>query len=115
MKTSKQLHIIALLNVFRTVLSIIFPLLTLPYINRVLGIDNIGKINFTTSYINYFILISGLGIATYASREGAKLRGDVTKLNHFANQLFTINLLATGLSYLLLFLSFSFFFTFTKL
>lgn len=105
MQENKKLHISAILNMSRTILAIVFPILTMPYINRVLGIENIGKINFVTSYINYFILFSGLGISSYAIREGAKVKDDKLRFTDLINQLFTLNLLTTIISYILLFMS----------
>ena len=41
----------AALNLFKTALSIIFPLITYPYISRILGVENLGKINYTASIV----------------------------------------------------------------
>ena len=60
----KSLKINAILNALRTILGILFPLITFPYISRVLNVEGIGNINFSTSIVNYFILIAGSGIAT---------------------------------------------------
>lgn len=98
----KSLSYNAVLNTVKTTAAIIFPLITLPYINRILKVDNMGKINFATSYINYFIQMAGLGIANYAIREGSKIRGDKEDLNRFCNQVFTINCISTVISYLVL-------------
>lgn len=68
---NKSLGINAFLNGLRSVLNLLFPLITFPYISRVLSVQGIGIYNFSNTYINYFILIAGLGIATYAVREGA--------------------------------------------
>lgn len=75
----KSLGLNAFLNGLRSVLNIIFPVITFPYVSRILGVGEIGKYNFSNSFIQYFILIAGLGIATYAVREGAKFRGDRQK------------------------------------
>ena len=45
-----------------TVSSFLFPMLTYPYVSRVLGVTNIGVCNFVDSIINYFILFSSMGI-----------------------------------------------------
>lgn len=90
------------LNMVKGMMSIIFPLITFPYISRVLGVEGIGKFNFASSVVNYFILLAGLGISTYGIRSGAALREDKNKFADFANQIFTINFLATLISYLLL-------------
>ena len=94
----------AILNVIKQIMKIAFPLITFPYVSRILLDENFGKYNFAQSIINYYILIAGLGVATYGIREGARLRNYSEKLNNFANQLFTINLLSTIVSYLLLLL-----------
>ncbi len=105
----KSLGLNAFLNGLRSVLNIIFPVITFPYVSRVLGVGEIGKYNFSNSFVQYFILIAGLGIATYAVREGAKFRGDRQKLNYFASQVFSINILSTVVSYAILFLCLLFF------
>ena len=73
----------ASLNGVRTVFAILFPLITFPYATRVLQVANLGKVNFSSSIVNYFLLMAGLGVATYAIREGAGLRNDPEKLNEF--------------------------------
>ena len=52
-----------------TTANYIFPILTYPYVSRVLGVNNIGICNFIDSIINYFILLSMMGIATKGIRE----------------------------------------------
>lgn len=101
----KSLGLNAALNGFRNVLNLFFPLITFPYVSRVLQAEGIGKYNFANSVISYFLLIAALGISNYSVREGAKLRDDRKKISDFASQVFTINLISTILSYILLFLS----------
>ena len=101
----KSLGVNAFLNSFRSVLNLIFPLITFPYVSRILSIKGIGIFNFSNTYISYFLLIAGLGISTYAVREGAKFREDENKITEFASQIFSLNMIATLIAYLLLFLS----------
>lgn len=98
----KNLGINALLNAFRNCLSIIFPLITYPYAFRILHAEGMGSVNYAQSIVSYFTLIAGLGISLYATREGAKIRDQQTVLNNFANQVFTINVISTIISYILL-------------
>ena len=98
----KSLSINVLLNTLKTVLGIIFPLITFPYISRVLGVENVGKVNFSSSVVSYFMLIAAFGISTYAIREGAKIRDNRKEFIEFSNQVFTINVLTTVLAYFLL-------------
>lgn len=101
----KSLVVNAFLNGLRSVLNILFPLITFPYVSRVLSVNGIGIYNFSSTYVGYFILIAGLGISTYAVREGAKYRDNIEKISNFASQIFSINMYSTVIAYLLLFLS----------
>ena len=60
----KNLKLNMVINAFKGILGIAFPLITFPYISRILGVTNIGKYNFSTSIINYCLLIAALGIKT---------------------------------------------------
>lgn len=101
---NKSIKINALLNGARTILNLLFPLVTFPYISRVLSIDEIGKYNFSLSIISYFMLIAALGIDKYAIREGTKYRNNKNEMSRFASEIFTINIVSTAFSYLLLLL-----------
>ena len=61
---NKSLKVNAFLNSLRSLLSIIFPLITFPYVSRVLSVSGIGKYNFSNSIVSYFTLIAALGIST---------------------------------------------------
>ena len=86
-------------NAIKTIFSIIFPLITFPYISRVLGVENIGIYNFSTSVVSYFTLLAGLGINTYAIREGARYRNNKEDISEFCSEVFSINLISTLISY----------------
>lgn len=87
-------------NTIKTIMVVIFPLISFPYVSRVLGVEGIGKFQYCVSVISYFTLFSSLGINTYAIREAAKVRGDREKFTKFAKEIFTINMITTVLSYL---------------
>lgn len=57
-----------------TVANYLFPLITYPYVNRVLGVTNIGTCNFVDSIVSYYILFSMLGMTTMGIREIAKAK-----------------------------------------
>ncbi|MDM8267236.1 flippase [Limosilactobacillus pontis] len=105
MNRSRSLGINALLNGLRNCLNLIFPLVTFPYVSRILSVKGMGIYNFSNTYVGYFLLIAGLGINTYAVREGAKYRDNTTNMSLFASQVFTINIYSTIIAYLLLFVS----------
>lgn len=92
----------AVYNGVRTICNMLFPLITYPYATRVLMAENLGKVDFGASVISYFVLIAGLGISTYATREGAGYREDRKRLDQFSSEVFTINVASTFISYLLL-------------
>lgn len=109
---SKSLKLNAFFNSLRSLLSVAFPLITFPYVSRVLSVDGIGKYNFSSSVVSYFTVIAALGIATYAIREGAKYRDDKPKMDQFINEIFTINVCSAIVAYILLFICLA---IFTKL
>lgn len=90
------------LNTLNSILKIIFPFISYKYAAVVLGQDGIGTVNYGSSIINYFVLLAGLGVSTYAIREGAKIRNSKEKISNLASEVFTINLIATIISYVLL-------------
>lgn len=92
----------AVLNVIKSIMSIIFPVITYPYATRILGVENLGKVNYSTSIVSYFTLLAALGITTYAIREGAKIRENKEEISNFSNEIFSINIITTIISYLLL-------------
>jgi len=98
----KSLKLNMVLNGIKGLMGIIFPLISFPYISRILGVESIGKYSFANSLISYFTLISGLGIATYAIREGARIREDKILIKHFSNEMFSINIISTFISYFIL-------------
>lgn len=100
---TRSVKLNAVLNGIKNILKVVFPLITFPYITRVLGVENLGKINYAQSIVSYFTMFAALGISTYGVREGAKLRDDDEKLERFADEIFTVNLITTFLSYAALF------------
>lgn len=102
-KHNKSLKINAVVNTLKTILSLAFPLITFPYVSRVLGVNQLGKYNFANSIISYFLLIAALGISTYAVREGTQYRDNPTQISQFASEMFSINIISTVISYIALF------------
>lgn len=92
-------------NTLKSALTIIYPLITFPYISRVLTVENVGKISFANSIVSYFSLISSLGISTYAIRECSKYRNEKEKLGETAGQIISINIISSVVAYVALFVS----------
>lgn len=102
MRNQRSIGVNAGLNMIRTAFQVIFPLITFPYVSRVLHVENIGIYNFCQSVISYFSLLAALGISTYAIREGARYRDNEEKMSLFASEVFSINFISTVFSYLIL-------------
>ena len=98
----KSLKMNAILNTVKTVLGILFPLITFPYVFRVLQVNGIGVYTFSNSIVSYFLLFAGLGVATYAIREGTQYREDKEQISEFVSEVYSINIWSTICSYVCL-------------
>lgn len=101
----KSLKVNFIMNVILTMSSFIFPLITFPYVSRVLAPAGIGKVSFATSVISYFSIFSQLGIPTYGIRACAKVREDRGELTRISQELLFINLIMSIISYIALFIA----------
>lgn len=100
----KSVGINAVINGLKTIISLLFPLITYPYITRILEVDALGSYNYSYSIISYFYLFSALGTSTYAIREGAKYRDTREEISKFSSEVYTINLISTVVSYIVCFI-----------
>ena len=81
-----------------TTANYIFPLLTYPYVSRVLGVENLGTVNFIDGIIRYFLLFAMMGINIVGIREVAVCKNDPAKLRTTFSSLLALNGLFTLLS-----------------
>jgi O-antigen/teichoic acid export membrane protein len=81
-------------NTVLTVSNVAFPIVTTPYVSRILGVENIGIVNFATTYASYFALFVALGIPMYGMREIAKQNNSPEGRNRVFSELFVINVLS---------------------
>ena len=102
MKEKISLKINAMFNVSKQLCSVIFPLITIPYVSRILLAENYGKYSFGNSIISYFSLIAALGVSAYAVREGSGYRENRAEMNKFCCEIYSINCISTFVAYLLL-------------
>lgn len=91
-------------NLLNTISGLLFPLITFPYVTRVLGAENIGQLHFYTSIIAYVVLFTGLGIATYASREIAAVRDDKQLMNQKSIEILLLHSSLTIIGYIAVFI-----------
>lgn len=94
-----------IMNSVLTMSSFLFPLITFPYVSRVLLPTGTGKVSFATSVITYFTMLAHLGIPMYGIRSCAKIRDNREELTRTVHELLFINMIMTAVSYLLLILA----------
>ena len=102
MRKQSSLKINVALNIIKTLMGVLFPLITFSYVSRVLGPEGTGKVSYSISIISYFSIIAGLGIGTYGMREASKIRNNEFELNKFCREIFFINIISTCVAYGLL-------------
>lgn len=79
MSVEKSIKKNFLYSMFYQILTMILPLITTPYVSRVLGADGIGTYSYTSSFQTYFSMFAALGVLSYGQREISRNRDDVEK------------------------------------
>ena len=102
MAEKKSLKLNFIMNAILTMSSFLFPLISFPYVSRILGPEGTGRVDFATSLIAYFLMFAQLGIPTYGVRACAKVRDDQRLLTKTAQELLIINLVMSVLAYAVL-------------
>lgn len=90
-----------ILNLINTGTQMLFPLITFPYVCRVIEADGVGQVNFFQSIISYISLFTCLGIPMYAIREIARDRNDVVKMNRTATEILLLHSMLTLVGYII--------------
>ena len=85
-------------NLFYEGLTVITPLITTPYISRVLRPAGIGEYGFAYAVAHYFVLFAQLGINNYGNRAIAKCRDDKERLSTTFSEIYGMQLLTTSCS-----------------
>ena len=93
----RSIKVNALLNIIYTITNMIFPLITYPYVTRVLSATGMGTVSFFTSVSNYAVMIGSLGISTYGIRAVAKVRDNEKDLSKVTTELLILNTIITAI------------------
>lgn len=80
----------------------IFPLITLPYLARVIGVDSFGKIAFAAAIIGWFQTVADWGFNYTATRDVAKNREDKEKVSQIFSNVLWARCILTLFSFILL-------------
>ena len=91
-------------NVIYQLLVILFPLITMPYVSRVIGTNGIGIYSYTHSIAHYFVIFSMLGINNYGNRSIAKCRNNNSDLSRTFFEIYSIQFIMTLLSVIFYFI-----------
>lgn len=81
-------------NLMYQIFNLLTPLITTPYVSRVLGSDGVGQYSFTYSIVSYFTLFGSLGFSLYAQREIAKNQGKTQEQSKVFWEVFLARLLS---------------------
>lgn len=93
-------------NLIYQIIIIILPLITAPYIARVLGAENIGIYSYTISIATYFILFGSLGIAMYGQREIAYLQNEPKKYTKTFFEIVILRIITITISMIIFYFTF---------
>ena len=101
---AKSIKLNYIFNLINTGVGLLFPIITFPYVTRVIMADGLGRIHFLSSIINYVTLLTAIGIPLYAVREIARLRDRVRERNKATIEILSLHLLLTLVGYALIFI-----------
>jgi len=93
-------------NLIYQILILILPLVTTPYLSRVLGAEGVGIYSYTYAIVTYFILFGSLGIALYGQREIAYVQDNVKERKRVFFELITVRFITIAISVLIYYLFF---------
>lgn len=105
MRKNTSVKINFIMNFILTISNFIFPLITFPYVSRVLGAEGLGSVTFASSIVAYFSMFALLGVPVYGIRACAKVREDAKELSKTVIEVFLLNLLFTVIAQLALMVS----------
>lgn len=94
----KKIKTNVIYNSIYQLLSIILPLITMPYISRMLGAENIGNYSYAYSIAYYFVIFAMLGLQNYGNRRIAQVRDDKRKLSKVFSEIYGMQLISAIIS-----------------
>lgn len=77
------------------ILNLVLPLITAPYVSRVLGAEGIGIYSFTGSIVAYFTMFAALGTMSYGAREISRARDDKEKFSRLFWEIESLSVLTS--------------------
>ena len=80
------------------ILTIVLPLLTSPYLARVIGAEGVGIYSYTYAIVNYFVISARLGLHNYGNRCIATVRDDRAKLSQTFCDLYCLHVVVSAVA-----------------
>ena len=90
-----------LYNLIYQITAILLPLITMPYVSRVLGPQGVGTNSLTNANTQYFMLLGTLGITMYSTKKIATVRETRRKLRQTFWEIFSIQFIGCMISYII--------------
>jgi len=94
-------------NVLLQIVLLILPMISLPYVSRVLGAEGIGAYSYTLSITQYFIILGTIGLALYGNRQIAYVRDDVHKMSTTFWSIFILRVATTSVALIVYYIVFA--------
>lgn len=85
----------SIFNLVYKALNVVFPLITAAYVSRVLSPAGIGEVAFAQNIVSYFVLVAGLGLINYGTKEIGKCQTNIEQYSQIYFELFIINFIST--------------------
>lgn len=76
-------------------LNMLFPLVSSIYVSRILLPQGVGRVSLAQNVVSYFVLVAGLGLANYGTKEIGKRQNNKEETSRIFLELFIINFLST--------------------
>ena len=88
-------------NTISQLLLIIVPLITTPYVSRVLGVENVGYYSFANSIVIYFVVFATFGSTVFGQRNIAFYRDNKDKINDWFWNVFFFRIISSIISFVI--------------
>lgn len=92
---SKRLTTNVIFSFLNALVTLLFPLITHPYVSRVLMPEGIGAYNIAFSVMSYFLLFANMGIPIYAVRAVSKARDDGNEMRRVCSSVIVLHAVST--------------------
>lgn len=89
---SNSVKLNAVFKTLMSIVNIVFPLITAPYIARIISIDGFTEFNKAQSMISWFSPFAVFGVYTYGMRSISQIRSDKRKVSELFTTLFIISI-----------------------